>query len=341
MDKLLYYPFISIPKTDWLVQALLYWDGIATIIPLAEQRNLRNMTPFARKLLQDGLIESVSPEEYAYSQQDAFIRFLEWVNTNRARFAIDNTKSGIQRVHIGKINSVHMGKLGFLGDEFVEIGVAQRQSSEWYELNQELSLYFMTFLAILIGTQTEYIPATDQYSGLSCLTSIDIHTNTVNANRVKDRFRGTLLNQLLPVPSQLEDYHDIYRFKEKYHDQLISFRRKIETFLVSLNPYSEEDRCQLCHAFCKESIEEIDEIKRNMGFFRAPQINAGTLIAALPSAIEFASKDVVAGGIGLISVIGELFYNKDRKGNLRKPLAYAALYKNRFSGHRRNSANTP
>ena len=331
MEKLLYYPFISIPKADWLVQALLYWDGIATIVPLAEQRSLRSITPFARRLIQDGLIESVSPEEYAYSQPDSFISFLDWVQSNQSRFVInDNSRNNIQRVHIGKLNSVHIGKLGFLGDEFVKIGVAQRQGSQWYELNKNLALYFMTFLAILIGKQTEYIPTTDQYRGLSCLINIDTHANAMNATRVKDRFRSALLKRLLPVPSRLEDYYDIYRFKEKYHDQLILFRRKIETFLISLNPYSEEDRCRLCDAFCIESREEIEEIKRNMSFFKAPQVNMGTLIAALPSIIEFASNNVVTGSIGLIPVIGELIYNGDRKSNVKKPLAYAALYNKRF-----------
>lgn len=33
MDKLLYFPYISIPNTEWTIHSLLYWDEVASIIP--------------------------------------------------------------------------------------------------------------------------------------------------------------------------------------------------------------------------------------------------------------------------------------------------------------------
>lgn len=32
MNNLLYYPYINVPKTDWLIRALLYYDNIASIV---------------------------------------------------------------------------------------------------------------------------------------------------------------------------------------------------------------------------------------------------------------------------------------------------------------------
>ena len=334
MDKLLYYPFMSIPKSDWLVQSLLYWDGIATIIPLKEQRNLRNITPFARNLIQDGLIESLSPEEYAYIHPDEYLEFLDWVTSNRSRFICDyNTIRNHQRVHISKLNNVNVGKLGFLGDEFVKMGVAYRQDSQWYVLNKDLSLYFMTFLAVLIGMETNYIPTTDQHKGLNYLLNLDTQSNNIS-NKANARFRSVILNKLLPVPSHIENYYDVYKFKEKHYDQLISFRRKIETFLVSLSEHTENEKCKLCDAFCEDAIEEIDDLKGKLGFFKAPRINLDTVFTASPAIYDFANNNVAEGCIGLIPVVFKMFYNDNRKRNLLNPLAYAAFVNNSFPNRR-------
>ena len=31
--SVLYYPFIRVPKSDWLTRMLLYWDDVRTIVP--------------------------------------------------------------------------------------------------------------------------------------------------------------------------------------------------------------------------------------------------------------------------------------------------------------------
>lgn len=63
MNKLLYYPTISIPDPFWLPNALLYWDGLATIAPVQYLEDPSRFSPLMRSLLREELIEIVQPEE--------------------------------------------------------------------------------------------------------------------------------------------------------------------------------------------------------------------------------------------------------------------------------------
>ena len=88
MSKLLYYPYISIPKEPWLIQALLYWDGIATIVPFDILKSTSYISPFARQLIKEEIIETVQPDEYAYSHSDDFLKFLNYAQKNSYYFSI-------------------------------------------------------------------------------------------------------------------------------------------------------------------------------------------------------------------------------------------------------------
>lgn len=326
MEKALYYPFISVPNNSWLVQGLLYWDGVATIIPESELRSLKYVTPFAKDLIQNGIIDTVMPEEYAFEKPDSYLDFLRWVENNRSRFLVQKRSSNLQRVHAGKL--VHVGKLGYLGDEFVKLGVARRENGSWYMLNKDLAFNFMTFLAVLIGQETGRVPSTDQYSGLACLINKDVEVKNNQFENYRDRFRGQLLDRLLPTPRSVKNYYDIIRFKDKYGDQLISFRRKVETFLTSLSPYSVDEQEQLCKSFLENAMKEIQEIKREMRLFGFNYIGLDTLIAATPALYMLHQGDVIGGEVGIASVIGHLLctYHKRVKSELNKPFAYGAIY---------------
>lgn len=328
MSKLLYYPYISIPKTDWLVQALLYWDGIATIIPETELRRQRNITPFAMTLIRDKVLETVAPEEYAYARPDCYIEFLQWVEQNRGRFLIGRD-TPLQRVHSAKLDSMSIGKLGFLGEEFVKMGVAKRSDYCWYVMRSNLSMYYMTFLAILIGQETGRIPATDQYRGISHLVGIKETDHGHSFDFTTSMFRDAILSELLPVPYGVEDYRSLVRFKDKYHDELLSFRREIESFLISLSPYEPEEQEELCQIFIGKAKDQVEEIKGKMHTFKFPQVNMGTIIAALPVLKGVIENDTIGTGVGIASVITQMIYNDSKEENRKKPFAYAALYDGR------------
>lgn len=327
LKKLLYYPYISIPNAAWLKQALLYWDGIATIVPTDCLNNTKYFTRFARNVVRQGIIETVSPDNYAYSYPNEYLKFLDWAIENASHFPIEENRFNNS---VTKQYNIHTGKISFIGSELERCGLAHRIDNQWYAMNSKLSMSFMTFLAILIGQSTDYIPTTDTYKGMSALFNVDMQSAYKNSRDMRNTMRNSILDEILPVPKDVEDLNDILRFKDKYNDELVRFRRHIENFIAELEGLPQDLQIERCNYFIENAKDEIDDIKGHMRWFKTPEIEMGTVISALASAIDFASNNYVGGTLNVANVISDAFLNTDRSANRRKPLAYAALYKSRY-----------
>ena len=344
MDKLLYYPTISIPDPSWLPKALLYWDGVATIAPAEYLNDPSRFSPFTRALLREGLIEVVQPEGYAYSHHEEFTTFFEWALRNAASFILEPHKES-HKLGRGSVipYKLHMGKLSYqFGNELVRADLAQRVDDDWFLVHPKLGESFMTFLAILIGQETDRDPVTDRITGVSSLFFVDRHTASKHSAAVRSALRNSILDEILPVPQKLYGMKGLEKvrcFKERYHDELERFRRSIEDFILSVDGLSEAVQNARREIFLKNAQEEIAELKGHMGWFRAPQIDLGTFIAAAPCAFSALSKNQVGAAVGIAALVGETMYNRDRAHNRQKPLAYAALYQRRY-GHRQTKHTT-
>ena len=325
--KLLYYPYISIPNAAWLTQAILYWDGLATIVPVEYLKYPNRFSSFARDMVKMGIVNAILPEEYAYSNYDKYMLFLEYIEKNREQFLLETPND---KDRVTKQYNLHSGKLGYIGSELVRMGVAKRIDSEWYETKESFAMLFMTFLAILIGQEKNYIPMTDSYRGMSVLFDVDNSIPSRAAKSIRSDTRNSILDHLLPVPTGTTDVLELLRFKELYHDELLRFRRHIESFIISQEQIPEEFRKASAKAFLLDSK---DEIKGHMGYFHAPKIDFGTLIAALPSVYSAVKGNSAGAALGIIPIVGELIWNRDRKTNHKKTLAYAALYQHKFRGY--------
>jgi len=329
MSQLLYYPTISILDSSWLPKALLYWDGIATIAPLDYLRNPYQFSPFTCVLLREELLKIEMPEQYSYSHQDDYEAFFDWVFRNADSFSLDSCeKNNVSTMPF----DLHVGKLGYVfGEKLVEEKLGQRVGGGWIRVDRKLGEAFMTFLALLIGQTTDRDPVTDSALSVSSLFYLDRRTASLQKNAVRSRLRNSILDEILPVPAGLhgvEGLRKVRQFKERYNDELERFRRRIEDFILSVDGQPEAVQEERRRIFLKDAQEEIDEIKGHMGWFRAPQINMGTFIAVLPSALSMMSGESTpaAAAAGVAGVIGETMYNRDRTVNRKKPLAYAALY---------------
>jgi hypothetical protein len=324
MNKLLYYPYISIPNSAWLTQALLYWDGIATIVPAEFLKRPRQFTSFARDLVNQGIIETVQPEEYAYIYYYEFLGFLDWAVKNQDHFKLSETD-------FAKQYNLHVGKLGFIATELADCGLARRVDDQWYMVNSQLSKAFMTFLAILIGQATELTPTTDTYQGMSSLFNIEKQPAYKNSTVVRNTLRNSILKEIMPIPKGVQNYAQILRYKDKYHDELVRFRRHIEGFIAVLDGLPNCLQKERRDFFILDAKDEIEQIKGHMQWFQTPSIEMGTIIPALSSCIDVISGNYLGTAVNLAGLLNETIINKNRNTNRNKPLAYAALYQSRFA----------
>lgn len=335
MNKLLYYPTISIPDPSWLPRALLYWDGVATIAPAEYLNDPSRFSPFTRALLREELIEVVQPEGYEYSHYEEYDAFFEWALRHADSFSLEPHRDSRAS---GKPYDLHLGKLGdFFGNKLVRAGLAQRVDYEWFRVDERLGKAFMTFLAILIGQETDRDAVTDRMLGISSLFYVDRFTASRHSAAIRSALRNTILDEILPVPQGLYGLKGLQRvrqFKELYHDELERFRRHIEDFILSLDGQSEAVQNARRDHFLENARDEISELKGHMGWFQAPQIDMGTFIAAPSTAFGLLSGGYAGAAANIAALFGGKIYNGERERNRRKPLAYAALYQRQY-GRRR------
>jgi len=111
-NNALYFPYISLPKEEWTIKTLLYWDKLSSIVPMDHIDAPEQLTPFMRKLVSNDLVDQVFPGPLLHkveSFEQSFIRFLkpkvEFYRSHPLRpFSV-----------AGRRNRVHVEKLGKIG----------------------------------------------------------------------------------------------------------------------------------------------------------------------------------------------------------------------------------
>jgi hypothetical protein len=53
-DKVLYFPYIRVPDSEWFTQVLLYWDEVGSIVPYEYVYSPEKLGPHMRELVQLG-----------------------------------------------------------------------------------------------------------------------------------------------------------------------------------------------------------------------------------------------------------------------------------------------
>ncbi|PEJ54004.1 hypothetical protein CN899_12150 [Bacillus thuringiensis] len=349
MGKILYFPSISIPKSQWLMGALFYWDKVGSIVPLEFLDEPNLLGEHMRKLVEAGLIEQVVPEEHLWNVPNFEEAFINFIDNSPVFLPISNLgKLGLigQNGVIKTTTEIHMGKLRSLGQKLEQRGLATKGRGSWYTVEGYTASNFMTYLATVLGTITEYTPLTDSYNELSYFLPKTEKEHT--RDLLKEQLRARIIEKILPVPVSVEDPYDIFRFKEKHYDRLTRFRRYIEEFILNLEllpEYQVEERIKI---FSENSHDEIREISDRMESFKWRMINFATLCSIASPALGLVKGiseddvlDTASATIGLLGAVGTAFGREKLLEIERQPLAYAAIVERDFNKPSSNSIFTP
>ena len=98
MSNLLYYPYINLPKTNWTIRALLYYDNISSIAPNQYFHEPEQYEPFMREVIQSELITPINPMTVLENPWKVSKIFIDYLNMEIKlhRFIEKNS-------HLGKI----------------------------------------------------------------------------------------------------------------------------------------------------------------------------------------------------------------------------------------------
>ena len=234
-NNALYYPYINPPKSKWLLEKLLYWDSISSIIPSQVEASKDELEPLTKDLISARLLKLIKPFDYNLSIFQS--RFLE--------VAKNFTPSSITKTRI------HIEKIGNLSYDLTELGLLKHgeYSYPWFKMNSELAFIFMKMLV-------------EELSKIPDLNATTI-TDSLPQNIEKERIREDVLSFCMPLPNVDKISIDkILKFKEKHAPLIIGYRNRIEEItlnIINQDEKTRKDRFELEKSKFNEEIKELNE----------------------------------------------------------------------------------
>lgn len=248
-DKILYYPYMSLPENLWTYRALLYYDNLGVIVPNDYLYNPEKHTKQMLDLIQANLVQQINPIDFTHDLRGFKEGFLNELLSPKRRIDIKRRNFNIgnySRIHVEKFDNGIMNALQ-------ELGLAKRSREwAWYEVEPKTAFMLMTYLATVISVRDNRLPITDNIK----------EENRFKSNKKRDTdklvLRNKILQDILPLPSEL-NIAKLEQFKGRYQTELRRFRNKIESLIIELNKF--RDDIEDFEDLYKLKIEEINERK--------------------------------------------------------------------------------
>lgn len=238
MAVLLYYPLVK-PPTEILHQSLLYWDGVASVVPMSphvyeaavpvELRDLRDRSLYTPLVLEPDSLNSL--ERPFGGSRSSRTGASELLHQELRRIALDARRSGrpLQRdalIYLSKISE-------WLEDELLHLGLAEPVNHGHWRLavTEEVQQLIIGVIAreLASSSRVSYVPYTDR---------ADAHDLTL---RPQPDFRRARLaawemeiGSLLPVPAPGTSMAEVLAFRERYSDERQNLMRALHRMLADL-----------------------------------------------------------------------------------------------------------
>lgn len=338
-DRVLYFPSIRVPESEWFTRTLLYWDSVGTIVPAEYLDDPHFLRPYTAGLKDHGLLTFVPPDAAIWKVPKYYESFLSLLDS----LALDGENIPLasrETVHI------HVDKTGYhLGIALQNRGLAEPMSLQapewdaWFRVEKQTGNLLMAFLATILGQTNEQRmdPITDSAECLEAFTRVPVGEAAVEASLKP--IRTEILSDLLPAPIDPVDPARLAEFKGRYGNLLSCFRTMVEQRVVAAAAI--QDPVLRAHSVGltrKEFRDQLEEITCRMQEHNWHRIEFGTLLAVVAAGVVVA--DAVATGgtltvagasLGLASAAYGAFQGARTPADvLARPMAYAALAQRNF-----------
>lgn len=294
-NHLLYFPYINLPKNEWTIRSLIYYDTISSIVPDEYFYNPKeNFEPYMLELIRENLVIPLNPMhalDNPYALVEPFLNFIDRPNYNiqkkRERFNKEHYNINAQKFASSSINGQKFNSQ--LLFQLAERGLARHSDGYWYEVENFTAGYLMSYLSNILAKKLDLLPATDEklVPGLS-----RIYHNRRVGNITDDR-REKVLKGIIPYPLDL-DIGKLFRLKDKYGHLLSHFKSIIEQIALD-SKYNDEQ-------LLSEKIVELnfhkDEISARITENRFGPIVYGTVFGLAGAVYGYAQTNSWAGAIG-------------------------------------------
>jgi hypothetical protein len=324
MEIALYFPYISVPQNSWFTRVLLYWDGVASVVPRHLSARDAELTHFMMELVKANLVQEVWPDRAQWSNQHGFDeQFLAMLEVSGL------AETGGPR----QWTRVHREK----GSDYLFQQIAERRLAhwdpgvEWCPMEERTAGLYMAYLVgSICRVEGGLVPVTDVSDRLARLAQPALSTKSQ-----LDELVSVTIRDVLPVPSADIPLDELRRFKADNSELLRNLRIHLNGKLADLVLTADET---VRAAKVAEARREVDgDVKRlteTMERRRWPVVLGAAAALASP-ALGIATAIVTGGaalalGLGLgsaISGLGGAAAGMQRPPRIDRnsPLAYAAL----------------
>ena len=246
-ENALYYPTIDIKNEAWLKSAVLLWDTISTIVPDHEYEPYKH--EWSKALNEAGLLQPhrVSPYSVNFPLLERSVRaYLETPEGKKSFKQRDNIKSendfdhsissGIKSKRIRE----EYGDFCISAEKF---GIGLREiispfvNNDGYVItSRNFMNFYMTALANNICHDSHYALLTDLVytSDLTQSMIRDIPNRKIGKEMVKQGLMYKLIIQGIAINPETS-IDKIVKFREKYHFEMIDFRKQVSDLVNSQN----------------------------------------------------------------------------------------------------------
>lgn len=329
-DNLLYFPYIDIPRNNWTIKSLLYWDDVGIIVPPDFAENPEHYDIRTRELLHTDLIKQIFPYVYIDKVKKfdrGFTKLLEQPKFNLGKRQKDFAKGKISRIHVQKFGEKMLNGL-------IEMEIAIRLSpcGQWYFVESKTARLLMLYLATVICKTGNFTPATDE------LKNLDLSINQNGAILRRNFLRQNFLDDLIPYPID-PDLNKLRKFKDKYHEELKSFRILLEEAILIISSFP---KMKIQKKFQSLKMEEINDkrakILSELNQSRLGQITFGTMFGLAGAAVGFSQDNSLLSVFSLGNAVYSAFEGYDNTEILSKDYSYLALVDQNFNNKMINTS---
>jgi hypothetical protein len=306
-ENVIYFPYIRVPQDEWFTRILLYWDQIGSIVPMDYVDDPSKLGKYMHNLVQEGLVNQIIPGQYVYEIPNFTEAFLEYVDNPNYPVL----QGVIARKRVPTI-PVHMEKLGSIGNELCQRGLARQRDSRWYDIEAYTANQFMAYLAASLGKlpEIESEPITDNTQNLASFAPQYHQGGKLRAG--VDEMRTLVLKDILPAPSGGINPRKLAKFKDDYKNELIHFRNRVESFLISAAAIKDSSlRSESIKRFVIETRDDVNELSELMKSKGWKNITLGWFLAIPTSAFGLTSAITTGELFGVVAAafgIGSAFY---------------------------------
>jgi hypothetical protein len=218
----LYYPTINIPDKQWLRQAVMYYDNVASIVP-ESLWDVFPISPELQLLKSNGIFKEIRPF-------DLFLKNEEFHEFEKNLKSIIESKEfqWVLKAESKLLDSrVHKDKVAISIFNYLQVkGLATEDPADhgWYRFERKTALIYMSVLAAqLAQIKDSTIPSTDKKT---------YHDFLFAPKKQEMEFRCSqiIFNNVLPVPHIDVPIEKIIRFKNNHIIELLNFRKAVEEF---------------------------------------------------------------------------------------------------------------